>query len=76
MPTFPDFILQPVSLPLDLQRKIVRAHHAGVSPKKIARFLKLPLSQVRHAIFEDEQRQVELAQWQAVIGEQLGANEP
>ena len=59
-----------------LKHNIIRAHHAKVTPKAIAKYLGLPLAQVKQIIAEDQQRQVELAQWQAVIGEQLLADEP
>jgi hypothetical protein len=60
-----------VELPPDLQHNIVKANKAGVTPKTIARYLDLPLSQVKRALAQDalQRREAqELAQWSALIG--------
>jgi hypothetical protein len=58
----------------NLQCKIVQASRAGVSPKAIAKFVNLPLAEVKVILAQAERqrlKQAELAQWSALIGHHL-----
>jgi DNA invertase Pin-like site-specific DNA recombinase len=51
----------------ELKLKIAQAYRAKITPRAIAKYLGVSISQVKHVISEDEKRHAELEEWAQVL---------